>query len=54
MILAEGRRVEARPLLGEKAVAQGLPACRVLCFLLQPKAGETPKHSTPEIISDLL
>jgi len=54
MILAGREQVKVQSLLGEKAIAQGLPAHRVPCFLLQPKAAEIPRHSTPEIISDLL
>lgn len=54
MILAGRERVEVQFLPGEKAIAQGLPACRVPCFLLQPKTAEIPRHSTLEIISVLL
>lgn len=54
MVLAGRERVEVQSPLGEKAIAQGLPVCRVPCFLLQPKASDIPGHSTPEIISDLL
>ena len=54
MIFTGRERVEVQSLLGEKAIAQGLPVCRVPCFLLQPKAADIPRHSTLEIISDLL
>lgn len=54
VILAGREWVEVQSLLGEKAIAQGLPVCRVTCFLLQPTAADIPRHSTPEIIFDLL
>lgn len=54
MILTGREEMEVQSLLGEEAIAQGLPESRVPCFLLQPKAAEVPRHSTSEIISDLL